>query len=118
MGKVQLRRSSVLAKGAPGRGTLEKEKPPILGLIQRGGQVVLHMLPNVQQKTIKPIIEAAVTKGSLLYTDESLLPGLSRTNCPEVTILSWFSTIFPGVDLNSTSPARAAFRVDQARYHR
>ena len=26
-------------------------------MIQRGGQVVLHMLPNVQQKTIKPIIE-------------------------------------------------------------
>ena len=57
-------------KGAPGRGTLEKEKPPILGMIQRSGQVVLHMLPNVRQKTIKPIIEAAVTKGSLLYTDE------------------------------------------------
>ena len=28
------------------------------------------MLPNVQQKTIKPIIAAAVTEGSLLYTDE------------------------------------------------
>ena len=28
------------------------------------------MLPNVQQKTIKPIIEATVAKGSLLYTDE------------------------------------------------
>jgi transposase-like protein len=39
-------------------------------MIQRGGQVVLHMLPNVQQKTIKPIIEATVTKGSMLYTDE------------------------------------------------
>ena len=57
-------------KGAPGRGTLEMEKPPILGLIQRGGQVVLHMLANVRLKTIKPIIEAAVAKGSQLYTDE------------------------------------------------
>jgi transposase-like protein len=57
-------------KGAPGRGTLEKEKPHVLGMIQRGGQVVLDMLPNVQQKTIKPIIEAADTKGSLIYTDE------------------------------------------------
>ena len=44
-------------KGAPGRGTLEKEKPPILGLIQRGGEVVLQMLANVQQATIQPIIE-------------------------------------------------------------
>src|SRR4051794_41942685 len=46
--------------GAPGRGTLEKEKPPVLGLIQRGGAVILHMLPNVRQATIKPIITQAV----------------------------------------------------------
>src|SRR4051812_25619590 len=56
--------------GAPGRGTLEKDKPPILGLIQRGGQVVLSMLANVQQTTIQPIIEATVAKGALIHTDE------------------------------------------------
>jgi transposase-like protein len=56
--------------GAPGRGTLEKDKPPILGVIQRGGQVMLHMLANVQQATIQPVIEATVAKGSLIYTDE------------------------------------------------
>jgi len=39
---------------------LEKDKPPILGLIQRGDQVVLRMLANVQQTTIKPIITVAV----------------------------------------------------------
>jgi transposase len=32
--------------------------------------VMLRMLANVQQATIKPIIEATVTKGSLIYTDE------------------------------------------------
>jgi hypothetical protein len=57
-------------KGAPGRGTLEKEKPPILGMIQRGGQVVLKMLANVQQTTIKPIIEAGVANGALIHTEE------------------------------------------------
>src|SRR3954453_11214500 len=56
--------------GAPGRGTLAKDKPPILGLIQRGGQVILHMLANVQQTTIQPIIEAAVVKGTRIHTDE------------------------------------------------
>ena len=56
--------------GAQGRGTLEKDKPPILGLIQRGGQVVLRMLANVQQKTIRQIIEAAVAKGARVHTDE------------------------------------------------
>ena len=56
--------------GAPGRGTLEKDKPPILGLIQRGGQVVMQMLANVQQKTIQPIITAAVAAGALIHTGE------------------------------------------------
>jgi transposase-like protein len=49
---------------------LEKEKPPILGLIQRGGEVVLQMLPNVQQVTIQPIITKTISSGSLVYTDE------------------------------------------------
>jgi transposase len=40
------------------------------GLIQRGGQVVLHMLANVQQVTIKPIITEVVASGTLIHTDE------------------------------------------------
>src|SRR5215212_4984635 len=43
---------------------------PILGLIQRRGPVVLHMVANVQQRTIQPIIEATVATGALIYTDE------------------------------------------------
>lgn len=57
-------------KGSRGRGTLEKEKPPVLGMVQRGGEVILHMLPNVQQATIKPVINANVAHGSLVFTDE------------------------------------------------
>ncbi len=57
-------------KGKPGRGTLEGEKPPILGMIQRNGEVVLHMLTNVQQKTIQPILKQTIQVGSLIFTDE------------------------------------------------
>ncbi len=57
-------------KGARGRGTLEKEKPPIFEAIQRGGEVVIRMLANVKQVTIKPIIETLVVSGTLIYTDE------------------------------------------------
>ena len=57
-------------KGERGRGTAQKDKPPIFGMIERGGQVILNMLDNVQQKTIQPIIERCIAKGSLLYTDE------------------------------------------------
>ena len=57
-------------KGARGRGTLEKEKPPILGMIERGGDVIIRMLENVQQKTIQPIIQHCIKPGTLTYTDE------------------------------------------------
>ena len=57
-------------KSHPGRGTLDSEKPPILGLLERGGEVSIQMLPNVQQTTIKPIITKTVVEGSLIYTDE------------------------------------------------
>jgi len=30
---------------------MEKERPPVFGMRQRGGQVVIHLLANVQQKT-------------------------------------------------------------------
>ena len=57
-------------KGARGRGTLEKEKPPIFGMLQRGGEVVVRMLENVQQPTIKPLILAVIVPGTTIYTDE------------------------------------------------
>lgn len=60
-------------KGAPGRGTLAKEKPPIFGMIERGGEVRIIMLENVQQPTIRPIIEATIVPGSLIYTDEYVI---------------------------------------------
>lgn len=57
-------------KGQRGRGTLAGEKPPVLGLLQRDGEVVIQMLPNVQQVTIQPVITKTVAPGSMLYTDE------------------------------------------------
>jgi transposase len=49
---------------------LERDKPPILGLTQRGGQVAVRMLANVQQTTTQPIITATAAQGSLIHTDE------------------------------------------------
>jgi transposase-like protein len=57
-------------KGKRGRGTMEKERPPGFGMIQRGGQVVINLLDNVKQKTIEPFIKDTIESGSLVYTDE------------------------------------------------
>jgi transposase len=39
-------------------------------MVQRGGAVILHLLANVQQVTIKPLILAGIALGSLINTDE------------------------------------------------
>src|SRR5256886_13074628 len=57
-------------KGKAGRGTLEKERPPVFGMIQRGGQVVINLMANVKQTTIKPFIKDTIVPGTLVYTDE------------------------------------------------
>ena len=36
-----------LLQGTAGRGTLEKERPPVFGMMQRGGQVVITLIANV-----------------------------------------------------------------------
>jgi transposase len=47
-----------------------KEKPPIFGMIQRSGEVMIRMLENVKRITIGPVIRSAIAEGSVVYTDE------------------------------------------------
>ena len=39
-------------------------------MLQRGGRVVIRMLENVKQATIRPLIEATIAPGTLVHTDE------------------------------------------------
>ena len=39
-------------------------------MLQRNEEIVIKILDNVQQVTIKPLIQKAITLGSLIYTDE------------------------------------------------
>jgi len=49
-------------KGQRSRSTLAKEKPPIFGVFQRTGEVVIWMLENVRQVTIGPLIKRTIAK--------------------------------------------------------
>ena len=49
---------------------MKKERPPVFGMIQRGGEVVIRLLDNVEQKTIEPFIKETIESGTLVYTDE------------------------------------------------
>ena len=49
---------------------MAKEKPPIFGMIQRGGEAVIRMLADVKQATIGPLVRRTIAVGSTVYTDE------------------------------------------------
>jgi transposase len=42
-------------------------------MIQRGGQVVIQMLENIQQATIQSIIQSTIAPGTLIYTDKQTI---------------------------------------------
>jgi transposase len=58
------------SKAKVARGTREKERPPVFGMMQRSGQVVINLLANVKQKTIEPFIKDTIIAGTRVYTDE------------------------------------------------
>ena len=53
-------------KRARVRGSVKKAKPPIFGMIQCSGDVVIRMLKNVKQATIKPLIEQFIKPAGTL----------------------------------------------------
>ena len=57
-------------KGKGGRGTMEKERPPVFGMMERGGQVVINLLANVKQKTIEPLMKDTIASGTLVRSEE------------------------------------------------
>jgi transposase-like protein len=57
-------------KVAQSQGRSFKDKTPVLGLLERGGNVRAFVIPNTQAKTIQPIIKQHVAKDSVLISDE------------------------------------------------
>jgi len=54
-----------------GRGTLENDRPPILGIVgRRSGRLHLKVCANTQQQTIQPFLEHATGDDASIYTDE------------------------------------------------
>lgn len=60
------------ANNRRGRGTMENDRPPVLGVVGRTtGHLRLTVCDNTQQITIQPQVEHDIRVGATLYTDES-----------------------------------------------
>lgn len=53
-----------------GRGTYEKDKPPIVALVERDGGVVLSVAEELNRDFILKLLNEHVAKGSKAYTDD------------------------------------------------
>jgi transposase-like protein len=74
-----------------------KERPPVCGMLERGGQVVIHVLAHVQQQTIELLMQDPMASGTLVYTDGSSMYARRET---------W------GYDHTSVNHGRGAFARD------
>lgn len=48
----------------------KRRKAIVMGMVERDGDLMTKVVPNVRKKTLLPIIEENIEKGSLLHTDE------------------------------------------------
>ncbi len=63
----------VRANNRPGLGTMDNDRPPILGVVGRSSGIIrLAVSHNTQQATIQPQVEANTQTTTRLNTDESL----------------------------------------------
>lgn len=46
------------------------DKTIVFGMVQRGGDIITRVVPNTRKKTLMPLIEEYVAKGSVMSTDE------------------------------------------------
>ena len=60
----------VSKRTANNQGRSTKTKKPVFGMVERGGNLIAQTVDNVQSKTIMPIVDANIEKGTQVHTDE------------------------------------------------
>jgi transposase-like protein len=57
--------------GGPQMKKISKgDKTAVFGMVQRGGDLMTHVVPNAKNDTLLPLIEKSVEKGTLINSDE------------------------------------------------
>lgn len=70
LGDVEIDETIVGGRRAGPRGRAALGKTIVMGMMQRGGNVMTKIIPDVKRVTLHPIIEENVTEGSTVHTDE------------------------------------------------
>ncbi len=69
-GHVEVDETYVGGKRPGRRGRGAKGKTVVLGMVERDGKVMAKVVPDAKRRTIQPLVELHVKKGTVLSTDE------------------------------------------------
>ena len=88
VGTVEVDETYVGGKRSGGkRGRGAPNKTVVFGMLERDGDVMANVVPNVRMKTLQPIIEENVVAGSTVHTDElKSYNGLSKAGFDHETV--------------------------------
>ena len=71
--------------GKRGRGA--PNKTVVFGMLERDGDVMANVVPNVRKRTLQPIIKENVVEGSTVHTDElKSYSGLAKAGFEHETV--------------------------------
>jgi transposase-like protein len=69
-GKARNMHRSVRARRISGRGKHMTDKTAVMGILERGGQIRTHVIPDRSSETLQGLVKDHVSAGAALFTDE------------------------------------------------
>ena len=69
-GKPRYRTKTSFGNWRKGRPGPDSKKTVIFGMVQRGGDIITRVVTDAQKKTLVPLVEKHVAKGTVLSTDQ------------------------------------------------
>ncbi len=69
-GKARNMHKSVRMRRIQGQGFNVEDKTTVMGILERGGKIRAHVVPDRRKETLQPIVREHVNAGAALFTDE------------------------------------------------
>ena len=69
-GKARNMHKSVKARRISGRGKHMADKSAVMGILERGGHIRTHVIPDRSSETLQGLVREHVTAGAAIFTDE------------------------------------------------
>lgn len=69
-GKPRVHRKLSMTVHQQGRPGPDSNKTVVFGMVERGGDIITRVVPDTKKKSLLPLVEKHVVKGTLLSTDQ------------------------------------------------